>query len=68
MREWANARLGRGPLPHGMDWIAVMDRVGGLPAYRELLADARAYDDVLIAMMGEAEAERIRDLERRAHA
>jgi hypothetical protein len=40
-----------------------MKYVGTLSDYRLLLQDARAYDDVLIAMAGEAEAERIRKLE-----
>lgn len=40
-----------------------MDRVGGYLAYVELLADGRAYDDVLIAMQGEAEAGRLRQME-----
>lgn len=41
-----------------------MDRVGGYLAYRTLCEDARAYDDVLAAMNGEADAARILKLER----
>jgi len=36
-----------------------MDRVGGYLAYVALETDALAFDDVLIAMAGEAEASRI---------
>lgn len=43
-----------------------MDRVGGYAAYRELLADARAYDDVVVAIQGEAEAARLRRLKAQA--
>jgi len=44
-----------------------MDRVGGYLAYRALLDDARAFDDVLAAMAGEADAALILKLERRAN-
>lgn len=37
-----------------------MKYVGGYQAYRLLLEDARAFDDVLLALQGEAEAERIK--------
>jgi len=40
-----------------------MDRVGGYLGYLALLEDARAYDDVLIVLAGEADAARIRALE-----
>lgn len=43
-----------------------MDRVGGYLAYLALESDARAYDDVLIAMAGEVDAARIRELRRKA--
>ena len=43
-----------------------MDRVGGMEGYRVLCEDARAYDDVLIAMAGEAEAAKIRAMQARA--
>lgn len=43
-----------------------MDRVGGYLAYAALCEDARAYDDVLIAMAGEADAQRVVELERKA--
>jgi len=43
-----------------------MDRVGGYLAYRALLDDARAFDDVLAAMAGEADAARILKLEQEA--
>lgn len=33
-----------------------MDRAGGYLAYQALLEDARAYDDVLVALAGEADA------------
>lgn len=35
-----------------------MDRVGGYAAYSALEEDARAYEDVVLAILGEAEAER----------
>lgn len=35
-----------------------MDRVGGYAAYEALEQDARAYEDVVLAILGEAEAER----------
>lgn len=43
-----------------------MDRVGGYEAYLALLEDARAYDDVLIAIAGEADAYRMLELEAKA--
>lgn len=42
-----------------------MDRVGGYLAYAALCDDMFAYDDVLIAMAGEADAARIREMESR---
>lgn len=47
-----------------------MKYVGSLESYHALLDDARAYDDVLIAMEGEADAARIMALEakRKSHA
>lgn len=39
-----------------------MDRVGGYLAYRALLDDARAYDEVLIALAGERDAGVVRRL------
>ena len=36
-----------------------MDRVGGYLSYMALCEDMRAYEDVLIAMQGEAEAKRL---------
>lgn len=43
-----------------------MDRVGGYESYLRLLEDARAYEDVLSALSGEADASRIRDMESRS--
>ena len=43
-----------------------MDRVGGYQAYRELLQDERALEDVLIALAGESDARRILKLEAEA--
>lgn len=43
-----------------------MDRVGGYLAFRALLEDASALDDVLDAMAGEADAARIVKLEQEA--
>lgn len=37
----------------------VMDRVGGYASYVALRADARAYEDVMLAMAAEAKARRI---------
>lgn len=45
-----------------------MDRVGGFIAYRELCSDARAYDDVVLVMNAEAEAQRILQLKQKAEA
>lgn len=42
--------------------------VGGYESYRLLLEDARAYDDVMIAMAGEADAQKIRKLRGEAGA
>lgn len=44
-----------------------MDRVGGYLAYRALCDDARAFDDVVAAMAGEADAARLVKLEQEAH-
>lgn len=49
-----------------MERIVVMDRVGGYGDLLLLEADARAYDLVVIALRGEAEAAKIRELEARA--
>ena len=43
-----------------------MKFVGGYEAYRELEQDVRAYEDVLIAIAGEADARRIFELEQKA--
>ena len=48
-----------------------MDRVGGFGSWERLVrwtatVDERAYDDVLIAMSGEAEAAKIRSMQARA--
>lgn len=43
-----------------------MDRVGGYLSFRALETDLRAYDDVLIAMQGEAQASHIREMEARS--
>lgn len=43
-----------------------MDRVGGYLAYLALLLDARAYDDVVAALEGEADARRLAEFERKA--
>ena len=43
-----------------------MDRVGGFDSYQLLIEDARAYDDIVIELMGRAKAARIQDLQRRA--
>lgn len=46
-----------------------MDRVGGdIRSYWALRADARAYDDVLTVMAGEADAARIAQMQARAAA
>lgn len=44
-----------------------MDRVGGYLSYVALCEDARAFDDVVAAMNGEADAQRIAELERKAN-
>lgn len=43
-----------------------MDRVGGYLDYLALLEDARAYEDVLIALNGESDAALIRKQQQRA--
>lgn len=43
-----------------------MDRVGGYTAYLALCEDARAYDDIMLAMHGEADAARVLELERKS--
>lgn len=43
-----------------------MDRVGGYLAYVALESDARAYEDVLLVMAGEADARRVADLRQKA--
>jgi len=40
-----------------------MQFVGGFDSFRALLEDARAYDDVILAMRGEAQAARLLSLE-----
>jgi len=40
-----------------------MDRVGGYAGYLALIEDARAYDDVLIAMEGAVDAQNVSALE-----
>ena len=51
-------------LPPEMAEIAIIDRVGGLANYRLLCEDARLYDLFIVAMRGEAEAHRIREMQR----
>lgn len=45
-----------------------MDRAGGYLAYLALCEDARAYEDVVIALNGEADAQRILALQAEAKA
>lgn len=49
-----------------MGEIVMIDRVGGLANYLLLVEDARLYDLFVIAMRGEADAQRIQALERSA--
>lgn len=51
-------------IPPEMAEIAIIDRVGGLANYRLLCEDARLFDLFVIAMRGEAEAHRIRAMQR----
>lgn len=51
-------------IPPEMAEIAIIDRVGGLANYRLLCEDARLFDLFVIAMRGEAEAHRIREMQR----
>lgn len=44
-----------------------MDRVGGYAAYAALEEDARAYEDVVLAMFGEADAARWQRMKEEAH-
>lgn len=43
-----------------------MDRVGGYLSYVALCEDARAYEDVLTVMAGEADAAKVLELQRRS--
>lgn len=43
-----------------------MDRVGGYAGYVALQENARAYDDVLTVMAGEADAQRLAEMQRKA--
>lgn len=43
-----------------------MDRVGGFISYVALSEDMLAFEDVLVAMAGESDAARIREMENRA--
>lgn len=45
-----------------------MDRAGGYASYLALCEDARAYDDVVIALDGEYQAQQIRAAEARLAA
>lgn len=40
-----------------------MDRVGGYASYLALLQDARAYDLVVVAIKGEADAAKVQHME-----
>jgi hypothetical protein len=53
-------------LPEDLAWTVVMRYVGGYDAYLALREDARAYEEVLDVLAGEAEAERLQALESRA--
>ena len=50
-----------------MERIVVMDRVGGYGDLLLLEQDARAYDLVVIALLGEGEARWIREQEAKAY-
>lgn len=54
---------GAGRPPEEMAWLAVMDRVGGYLAYLELIENYQAYEDVVLAMAGEADARGILEIE-----
>lgn len=45
-----------------------MERVGGYQSWLLLNEDARAYDDVMIILEGEADAKRVQELEERLKA
>lgn len=49
-----------------MEEIVIIDRVGGLANYRLLREDARLFDLFMIALQGEADAQRIARLESEA--
>ena len=46
------------PAPDALAWTVVMDRVGGYASYKLLEQDGRDYEDVLITMLGDEEAQR----------
>ena len=72
IRAWADAHLGRGGrVPGELGWIAVMQYVGGFASWEALVrwtatVDERAYEDVLIAMAGDAEARKLSEMQARA--
>lgn len=51
-------------MPEELEFVAVMDRVGGYASYLALRQDARAYDLVRVAIRGEADAEKVQRMER----
>ena len=74
-----DTRLGRrapragGRVPGELGWVAVMQYVGGFASWEALVrwtatVDERAYEDVLIAMAGDAEARKLSEMQARAGA
>lgn len=57
---------GKARIPPEMVEVAIIDRVGGLQNYRLLCEDARLYELFIVAMQGEAQAARERELEAEA--
>lgn len=72
IRAWADAHIGKGGrVPGELGWVAVMQYVGGFASWEALVrwtatVDERAYDDVLIAMAGDAEARKLAAMQSRA--
>ena len=66
IRAWGNAVAFGGRIPGELAWVAVMDRVGGYEGYVALCGDAAAYDDVVLVMRAEAEAQEMLRLKARS--
>lgn len=55
--------LGKGKAPAELNWVVVMDRVGGYLGWTALQADAKAYGDVVTVLQAEDDARRTQKAE-----